>query len=79
MKNYIEQAEADPRLPTDTKYVAVNALAERYQASRESLLRFAIKNPRRAQRYDGNPWTETDDSGTLFLHEPSVADKFARA
>lgn len=79
MKQYIKQAEADPRLPTDPEYVAVNALAERYNTSREHLTRFAIKNPERAQRYDGNPWTETDEKEALFLHEPSIAAQFARA
>ena len=34
MKDWINQHEADPRLPTDPDYVEVNALADSYGASR---------------------------------------------
>ena len=72
MKDWINQHEADPRLPTDPEYVEVSALAQSYGASRDSLIRFAIENPRKARKSNGNPWTESDTKEALFFHEPSV-------
>ena len=80
MKDWIDQHEPDPRLPTDPDFVEVNALAENYGASRDTLVRFAIENPTKARRSNGNPWTESEHAReALFLHEPSVAALFKPA
>ncbi len=79
MKDWITKHEADPRLPTDPDYVEVNALADNYGASRDTLVRFAIENPRKARKSNGNPWTESDAHEALFLHEPSIEALFQPA
>lgn len=75
-KDWISTAQVDPRLPTDPDYVAIDALAENYRVSLDTLLRLAIEYPRLAQTSEGNPWTESSGQEDLFLHEPSVASHF---
>jgi hypothetical protein len=75
-KTWITTNEIDPRLPTDPKYVAVGALAERYRTNIENLVEIARENPDIARASSGNPWTESEGREVLFLNEEAVSKRF---